>query len=72
MLMIWKMSGDIHFVGRCRIELLLLYSANPRLGVVSLSLVAGKGADELVSVVVSSLVSPTTQIVETMNVLGNR
>ena len=52
--------------------MLLLYSANPRLGVVSLFLVAGKGVDELVSVVVSSLVSPTTQIVETMNVLGNR
>ena len=42
------------------------------MGVVSLFLVAGAGADGLVSTVVLSLVSPTTQIVETTAVFANR
>ena len=45
--------------------MLLLNLADPRLGVVSLFLVAGAGVDVLVSTMVFSLVSPTAQIVGT-------
>ena len=71
-LMIWVMSGDSSAVGRCPTKLLPPDSAAPRLGVVSLFLVAGAGVDGLVSTVVLSLVSPTAQIVETMAVFANR
>ena len=59
-------------LGRCLIKLLLPDWADPRLGVVSLFLVAGAGVDGLVSTVVLSLVSPTAQIVGTMAVFTNR
>ena len=60
-LMIWVTSGDSPAVGRCLTKLLLPEWADPRLGVVSLFLVAGAGVDVLVSTVVLSLVSPTAQ-----------
>ena len=64
-LMICATSGDSPAVGRCLTKLLLLDWADPRLGVVSLFLVAGAGVDVLVSTMVFSLVSPTAQIVGT-------
>ena len=71
-LMIWAMSGDSPAVGSCLTKLLLPDSANPRLDVVSLFLVAGAGVDGLASTVVLSLVSPTAQIVRTMAAFANR
>ena len=54
---------------RCPTKLLLPGWANPRLGVVSLFLVAGAGVDGLVSTTVLYLVSPTAQIVRTMGTI---
>ena len=71
-LMIWAMSGDSPTIGRCLTKLLLPDCANPRLGVVSLFLVVGTGVDGLVSTMVLSQVSPTTQIVGTTAVFANR
>ena len=71
-LMIWVRSGDSPTVGRCLTKLLLPDWADPRLGVVSMFLVAGAGVDVLVSTAVLSLVSPTAQIVGTAAVFANR
>ena len=71
-LMIWATSGDSPAVGRCLTKLLLPDWTDPRFGVVSLFLVAGAGVDELVSIVVLSLVSPTAQIVGTTAVFAYR
>ena len=64
-MMICATSGDSPAVGRCLTKLLLPDWTDPRLGVLSLFLVVGADADVLVSTVVLSLVSPTTQILET-------
>ena len=53
-------------------KLLLPDWTDPRLGVVSLFLVAGAGVDVLVSTVVLSLVLPTAQSVEATAVFANR
>ena len=71
-LMIWETSGDSRILRRFLAKLLLLEWADPRLGVVSLFLVAGAGVDLLASTVVLSLVSLTAQIVETAAVFANR
>ena len=70
-LMIWATSGDSPAVGRCLTKLLLPDWTDPRLGVLSLFLVVGADADVLVTTVVLSLVSPTTQIVGTTTVFAN-
>ena len=70
--MIRVMSDNTPTVGICVAKLLLPDRANFKLGIVSLFLVAGGGADELVLTVVLSLVLPTAQIVGTMAVLANR
>ena len=71
-LMIWATSGDSLAIERCLTKLLLPDWADPRLGVVSVFLVAGAGVDVLQSTVVLSLILPTAQIVGTTAVFANR
>ena len=71
-LTIWAASGDSAAVGKCPLKLLFRNCADPRFFVLNLFLVAGAGVAGLVSIVVSFLVSATTQNVETMAVYFNR
>ena len=71
-LIIWATSSYSPVVGRCLTKLLIPDYVGPRLGVVSLFVVAGAGVDWLVSKVVLSLVSPTAQIVGTKAVFANK
>ena len=71
-LTIWAASGDSAAVGKCPLKLLFRNCADPRFFVLNLFLVAGAGVAGLVSIVVSFLVSATTQNVETMAVYANR
>ena len=71
-LIILATTGDSATVERCLIKLLPLDSANPRLDVLNLFLVAGTGVDGLLSIMVLSLVLSSAQIVEIMAVFANR